>query len=335
MSTVLSKYACCIAVTAFVLSSVLHPIPAEAGRQATEDRLMTREEAEELYDELSDEHGWSRDDMGKALEITRRVKDLFDIYAELFNKDIPPRAIARSFEVCEGYADVIEDYWEMINRNHFEPSEVDTVFSQLPGEIMRHYYFHYRTGGELGKRREAKRETGELPPVGQPGNRFSKDEVLEIFRRTQSDMAVIEPYFEYRMEGVRPPDAWEKVQEQAKERIAEEEERTEREEKETEEERKRRKKEAEEGRKRADELLGKTQDDDDDDDEEDEQERQRGYSLDDLLGNNNDEPDDEIVDDEDDGEETDEQDDKEEQNDQQSQDQEKNNDESDEQPDNS
>ena len=293
-------------LAAFLLASFLSS-GAFAGtrREVTRDRKVTPDKAEELYQELSEEHGWSRDDMGRALEISRRVEDLLEIYIDLFNQDIPPRAIERSFRTCEGYAPVVEDYWEMINRYHFPPQEVDTVFDELPGEIMRWYYFRYRAGGDLGAREKLVEEAKENEeeeregmvvelPTGRAGNMYSKEECLGVFRRTRADMDVIEPYFEYRMEdGLSQREAWNRIEERTEERLAEERERREREEKEREEELRKRSEEAEEGRRRARELLG-VDDEEDEKEDEEEEDRRRGYSIDELLGGNDEEEDEEV-----------------------------------------
>ncbi len=262
---------------AFSATFIFNAALANTSRQVSKERLITRSEAAELYEQMSDRHGWSREEMQQALQITRGVRDLFNIYARLYNQEIPPQAIARSFRVCDGYASVIEDYWRMIQRYHFPPREVDTVFQHLPGEIMRHYYFHYRSGGRLSARRE---HEGDIP-LGRPGNKYSMDECLRIFRDAQSDLAVIQPYFQYRDNGLSPRSAWNRIEEKTRERIKEEEERKQREIQETEDEKKERLKRAEEGRKRAAELLGLS--DEEEDDDEEPQQRRRGYSLDELL----------------------------------------------------
>lgn len=247
-----------VAATIFALTLCL--LPVSSARQTAGSRMGKKEIAEQ-WQKLR-KKGWSRGEMGAALELARYRRGLFDIVVDMKGK-VPMSALQKSFQVCEGNPELVREFWDYVLKHNFPPKEVARVISKFPpNKQQRWLYFQYRAGGakQLEQRGKKKEEQGSRKRRERPEG-YSANEVWKVFQGVRFDVGLVKKYFSLREEGASPPKAWAEVKKEVqadleKEKQAAEKKRKEEEKKRREKEEARRKMQ-EEARKKHAEKEGK------------------------------------------------------------------------------
>jgi DNA-binding transcriptional MerR regulator len=170
---------------------------------------MTPPEIDKRADDLTAK-GWKGRDISAALSISKRNRQLFEIYVGLYDKRIPPLSIQKSFALCKGEPADINEYWDWILNYKFDPREVEEVFARFPPvKMTRYFYFAYRAGDVAGL--EAKKRA-EGPAAAEAAG-YSKKECMAIFRATRFQMDYVKEYFELRHDGKAASEAWTTIRE--------------------------------------------------------------------------------------------------------------------------
>lgn len=223
----------------FALAGSVSTVRADTGAAGR----MGREEINERWQELR-QKGWSKAEMGRALQLSRRQAGLFDIIVELKGK-APLPAIQKSFEVCEGKPELVREFWDYVLQQNFSPQEVAQVISNFPpNKQQRWLYFKYRAGGTEALQQRGKKDEEERKRRPETKG-YSAKEVMTIFRRVRFDVSLVKEYFSLRQKGVSPQDAWSRVRKTVRDQMEKEKEEA-RKKKETEETKERERAEARE-----------------------------------------------------------------------------------------
>lgn len=230
-------------VAVALFSALAAPLPSALARGDSAGR-MSGKEINERWQELR-KKGWSKRDMGAALQISKRQPALFDIAVEMKSK-VPWGALANSFKACKGNPELVREFWDYVLNRNFSPQEVAKVISEFPpNKQQRWLYFQYRAGGaEAMQKRSDRGEKGEEGHKRRPRPEgYSAKEVMGLFQAVRFDVKLVKEYFSLRKKGQSPQQAWSKIRETVREQKAEEREAA-RKKKEEEEERKRERAEA-------------------------------------------------------------------------------------------
>jgi hypothetical protein len=192
--------------------------PTALARSGAAGRMGSRE-INERWQELR-KKGWSKAEMGRALQISRREPGLFDIVVQMKGK-VPMGALKKSFEICEGKPELVREFWNYVEQG-FAPKEVAEVISTFPpNEQQRWLYFKYRAGGAEALQKRGKNGDEQQQKRPQPKG-YSSEEVMGIFKGVRFDVKLVKEYFSLRQKGHSPQQAWAKVRETVRDQIEKE-----------------------------------------------------------------------------------------------------------------
>ena len=201
-------------------------VPVSAGPRSEPQAaspLMTSREIAKRYHELK-QKGWSGRDFATALEVSRRDRELFDLYIQLHRTKISPSRISEGFRAARGNPTAAREYWRYVSqyesKNGITEKEIRRVFRVFPpNAVTRWQYFQYRTGAHR-KDQDKDQPTG--PRKKKPAG-YSTRECLTVFRAARFDVTFVKQYFEQRDSKVHRSVAMRELLAKVKEAIEKEE----------------------------------------------------------------------------------------------------------------